>query len=74
LARLIRERPVFVNVASCRRRGSSKRRNLLEYINISGVFQYEDGGRNQRTLAIRNLTGCGANRILKTRGEYRVSD
>jgi hypothetical protein len=40
---------------------------LLEYINVSGVFQCEDTLRNRRTLAIRNLTGFGAKRILKAR-------
>jgi hypothetical protein len=38
---------------------------LREYINIGGVFQSKDGGR---TLAIRNLTGAGAERILEERG------
>jgi hypothetical protein len=43
LARLIRERPVSVNVARCRIRASSKRRNFDEYIDLGGVFQNEDG-------------------------------
>jgi hypothetical protein len=38
LARLIRERPVFVNVATRRISGSSKRRNWREYICFRGVF------------------------------------
>ena len=42
LARLIRERPVFVNVAGRRIRSPSKRRNLHEYINFAGVFLCED--------------------------------
>jgi hypothetical protein len=50
LARLIRERPVFVNVASRRVRASSKRRNLLEYVNVSRVFPCEDGGSSRRAL------------------------
>jgi hypothetical protein len=50
LARLIRERPVFVNVARCRNPGSLKRRNLREYINICGVFPREDGGPRRRAL------------------------
>jgi hypothetical protein len=44
LARLIRERPVFVNLAACHIRVSSKRRNSREYITVRGVFQGEDGG------------------------------
>jgi hypothetical protein len=44
LARLIRERPVFVNVARRRIRGASKRRNFAEYVDFSGVFACEDGG------------------------------
>ena len=43
LARLIRERPVFVNLAACRIWGPSKRRISSEYINIRGVFYYEGG-------------------------------
>jgi hypothetical protein len=48
LARLIRERPVFVNLAACLnwgdRGGASKRHDLREYINICGVFHGRDGG------------------------------
>jgi hypothetical protein len=44
LARLIRERPVFVNVARRRSEGPSKRRNFAEYVDFSGVFACEDGG------------------------------
>jgi hypothetical protein len=50
---------------------SSKPRNSCEYVSVRGVFQGKHGGspacaldREQRTLAIRNLTGSGANRIL----------
>ena len=50
LARLIRERPVFVNVARRRFRGPSKRRNLPEYVNVSGVFVCEDGGSPRAEL------------------------
>ena len=50
LARLIRERPVFVNVASYRVRGPSKRRNFYEYINVCGVFPCKDGGSPRRAL------------------------
>jgi hypothetical protein len=50
LARLIRERPVFVNLAEGRIRVSSKRRNLSEYINIRGVFPGKDGGYAVRAL------------------------
>jgi hypothetical protein len=50
LARLIRERPVFVNVAGCRIPDPSKRRNLREYIGFRGVFQGEDGGLPSRAL------------------------
>jgi hypothetical protein len=50
LARLIRERPVFVNVAGCRIRAPSKRRNLREYIKIRGVFYCEDSGSPRRAL------------------------
>jgi len=50
LARLIRERPVFVNVAGGRIPGLSKRRNLREYIRFRGVFQGEDGGSPLRAL------------------------
>jgi hypothetical protein len=50
LARLIRERPVFVNVAGCRIPDPSKRRNLREYIGFRGVFQNEDGGSPPRAL------------------------
>src|SRR6478735_383484 len=42
LARLIRERPVFVNVARRRAPGPSKRRNFREYINVTGGFPCED--------------------------------
>jgi hypothetical protein len=38
LARLIRERPVFVNVAGGLPRGSFKPCELPEYINVCGVF------------------------------------
>jgi len=38
LARLIRERPVFVNLIAFGQSRPSKRRNLLEYINVGGVF------------------------------------
>jgi hypothetical protein len=44
LARLIRERPVFVNVARRRSEGASKPRNFAEYVDFSGVFQGEDSG------------------------------
>jgi hypothetical protein len=44
LARLIRERPVSVNLAERHIRVSSKRRNLPEYVNVHGVFPDEDGG------------------------------
>src|SRR5664279_4702620 len=75
LARLIREAPVFVNVARCRISRSSKRRNLREYSGFRRVLwagwrfipQPLDDG-NRRTLAIRNLTAAGAKRILKPRG------
>jgi hypothetical protein len=50
LARLIRERPVFVNVAGCRIPDPSKRRNLREYIRFGGVFQCEDRGALPRAL------------------------
>jgi hypothetical protein len=50
LARLIRERPVFVNVAGCRIPDPSKRRNLREYIGFRGVFQNEDRGSPPRAL------------------------
>jgi hypothetical protein len=54
LARLIRERPVFVNVAGRRNRYPSKRRNSSEYIDIRGVFQCEDGGSPSKS-AIADL-------------------
>jgi len=57
LARLIRERPVFVNVAGCRIRGPSKRRNLLIYMNVSGGFPCEDGGSPSKS-AIADLDNC----------------
>jgi hypothetical protein len=38
LARLIRERPVFVNVARRRSEAASKPRNFAEYVDFSGVF------------------------------------
>src|ERR1700681_1261822 len=64
IARLIRERPVSVNVARCRNRGSLKRRNWREYICFRGVFTGKTatnlGRWNRQTLAIRNLTGSGA--------------
>ena len=41
LARLIRERPVFVNVGGCRSPRSLKRRNWSEYICFPGVFRGE---------------------------------
>src|SRR6185369_1060219 len=68
LARLIRERPVFVNVGGCRGCRSLKRRNWGEYICFPGVFKGEkaacpDHG-NDGTLAIGNLTGRGPKRIL----------
>jgi len=44
LARLIRERPVSVNVARCRIGASTKPLNLLEYIHSDGVFVWKDGG------------------------------
>jgi hypothetical protein len=44
LARLIRERPVFVNVARRRSEGTSKPRNFAEYVDFSGVFQGKDSG------------------------------
>ena len=50
LARLIRERPVFVNVAGCRIPDPSKRRSLREYTGFRGVFQGEDGGLPSRAL------------------------
>jgi len=50
LARLIRERPVFVNLAACHIRVSSKRRNSREYIDIRGVFYGKDGGTPARAL------------------------
>src|SRR5664279_4076615 len=75
LARLIREAPVFVNVAPCRIPCSSKRRNLHEYSRIHGVLwqgwhivQQSLDDRNRRTLAIRNLTAAGAKRIFNSRG------
>ena len=69
LARLIRERPVFVNVTGRRKEASLKRRNWGEYNCFRGVF---DGGerfgafREPPTLAIRNLTGLGAGPHLPT--------
>jgi len=57
LARLIRERPVFVNVAGCRIPGPSKRRNLREYINVIGGFPCEDGG-SPSWSAIADLGNC----------------
>jgi hypothetical protein len=76
LARLIRERPVFVNVAGCRIPDPSKRRNLREYTGFRGVFRVRvlvchrahlilNRQILSKTLAIRNLTGFGATRILK---------
>ena len=44
LARLIRERPLFVNVARRRWRVSLKGRNWGEYICFRGVFSGEGGG------------------------------
>jgi hypothetical protein len=38
LARLISERPLFVNVANGRGRAPSIGRNLPEYIDFGGVF------------------------------------
>ncbi|MFT5555222.1 MAG: hypothetical protein ACI9P3_004656 [Bradyrhizobium sp.] len=42
LARLIRERPVFVNVTGRRKEGSLKRRNWGEYNCFRGVFDGEE--------------------------------
>jgi hypothetical protein len=71
LARLIRERPVFVNVTGCRNISSLKRRNWGEYICFRGVFKgvkaARPGHRNRRTLAIGNLTGPRPTRILGIR-------
>jgi hypothetical protein len=39
LARLIRERPVFVNVAGASVWSPSKWRNFVEYIDLRGVFK-----------------------------------
>ena len=44
LARLIRERPVFVNVAGRRSEDASEPRNFAEYVDFSGVLHGEDGG------------------------------
>jgi hypothetical protein len=77
LARLIRERPVSVNVSRCRIRRSSKRRNSREYIDRKGLFQGEDGRsrsvRNRQTWLIGNLTGSGANRILESQSIEPIS-
>src|SRR5882724_2800975 len=74
LARLIRERPVFVNVTGCRNISSLKRRYCGEYICFRGVFKGEKaarlGYRNRQTLAIGNLTGPLPNRILGIRGAW----
>jgi hypothetical protein len=50
---------------------SAKACKSSEYVNGNGVFQCEHGGspvrvldREEATLAIRNLTGSGAKRIL----------
>ena len=77
LARLIRERPVFVNVGGCRGSRSLKRRNWGEYICFRGVFRGETAAcpdhRNIRTLAIGNLTGRGPKRILGISVRVRTS-
>ena len=68
LARLIRERPVFVNVGGFPTSRSLKRRNWGEYICFPGVFKGEKaacpGPGNDGTLAIGNLTRRGPKRIL----------
>jgi hypothetical protein len=51
LARLISERPLFVNVANGRGRAASIGRNWSEYINFCGVFfTSKDGGARGRSL------------------------
>jgi hypothetical protein len=50
LARLIRERPVFVNVAGRHGRRSPKHLDWSEYIEIFGVFQGKDSGTSAFTL------------------------
>jgi hypothetical protein len=51
LARLIRERPVFVNLAARRIRVLRNAHNVREYINIRGVFPWEDGRLAFRPVA-----------------------
>jgi hypothetical protein len=43
LARLIRERPVFVNLGRGFWAAAPERRSLREYIDFRGVFGVEDG-------------------------------
>jgi hypothetical protein len=48
--RLIRERPVFVNLGRGCRRAAPERRILREFVDLCGVFRVEDGGRMAPTL------------------------
>ena len=73
LARLIRERPVFVNVAQRRIPGPSKRRNLREYINFCGVFQCEDSGSPSKS-AIANLDNYLSAELGYSRVRLRALD
>jgi hypothetical protein len=73
LARLIRERPVFVNVAQRRIPGPSKRRNLREYINFCGVFQCEDSGSPSKS-AIADLDNYLIAKLGYSRVRLRALD
>jgi hypothetical protein len=73
LARLIRERPVFVNVAERSAPGPSKRRNLWEYINVTGGFLCEDGGSPSKS-AIADLDNCLIAELGYSRVRLRALD
>src|ERR1700712_385939 len=79
LARLIRERPVSVNCTLCRFPDFPVRPDCREYCDFAvfsgGTAALFPGGRGRtawmratQTLAICNLTGSGAGRILNSSG------
>ena len=77
LARLIRERPVFVNLAACRPLAASEvlRNGAIgnEYIKVCGVFPCEDGGSRSR-LAMADLDNCLIAELGYSRVRLRALD